>query len=212
MVVARTLCPVARFDLPHFIGKLLQRGPQPSLVVSFFLLFAFVHSRNPFHFGNERFDDLVNCLVDGHRLLIRGDEETPRPTCGRPARRSAGVRAGGAKTTRQEELGSEAAATHSTGARTDRAQPLPRRGVGKNAMSRFTPRRGMPSPRLNEGEFRRRFLAQFKDPAFDALSREHGAMTSSARSLQDGGGPLSLALLMLSQLFAGRSGANMFLP
>jgi hypothetical protein len=68
VVVARTLCLVARFDLPHVIGKLLQRGTQPSLVVSFFLLFAFVHSRNPFHFRNERFDDLIDCLVDGHRL------------------------------------------------------------------------------------------------------------------------------------------------
>jgi hypothetical protein len=68
MVVARTLCPVVRFDFPHVIGELLQRRPQPSLVVSFFLLFAFVHSRNPLHFGNERFDDSVDCLVDGHRL------------------------------------------------------------------------------------------------------------------------------------------------
>ena len=39
-------------------------------------------------------------------------------------------------------------------------------------MPRFTPRKGMPSPRLNEVEFRRRFLAQFQDPAFDSLSRE----------------------------------------
>src|SRR5919204_6121807 len=68
MVVARTLCPVARFDSPHVIGELLQHSPQPSLVVSFFLLFAFVHSRNLLHFRNERFDDLVDCLVDGHRL------------------------------------------------------------------------------------------------------------------------------------------------
>jgi hypothetical protein len=39
-------------------------------------------------------------------------------------------------------------------------------------MPRLTPRKGMPSPRLNEGEFRKRFLAQFQDPAFDALARE----------------------------------------
>src|SRR5262245_12359737 len=51
MVVARTLCLVARFHLPHVSGKLLQRGTQPSLVVSFFLLFAFVHPRNPFISG-----------------------------------------------------------------------------------------------------------------------------------------------------------------
>jgi hypothetical protein len=30
----------------------------------------------------------------------------------------------------------------------------------------------MPSPRLNEGEFRKRFLAQFQDAAFDVLARE----------------------------------------
>jgi len=39
-------------------------------------------------------------------------------------------------------------------------------------MPRLTPRKGMPSPRLNEGEFRKRFLAQFQDPAFDALAGE----------------------------------------
>jgi hypothetical protein len=39
-------------------------------------------------------------------------------------------------------------------------------------MPRLTPRKGMPSPRLSEGEFRKRFLAQFQDPAFDALARE----------------------------------------
>jgi multimeric flavodoxin WrbA len=34
------------------------------------------------------------------------------------------------------------------------------------------PRKGMPSPRLPEGEFKRRFLAQFQDPAFESLSGE----------------------------------------
>lgn len=29
------------------------------------------------------------------------------------------------------------------------------------------PRRGMPSPELGEEEFRKRFLSQFADPAFD---------------------------------------------
>jgi hypothetical protein len=32
-------------------------------------------------------------------------------------------------------------------------------------MAETTPRKGMPSPRLDEGEFRKRFLAQFQDPA-----------------------------------------------
>src|ERR1700754_2423927 len=31
------------------------------------------------------------------------------------------------------------------------------------------PRKGSPSPRLDEAEFRRRFLSQFPDPAFDPL-------------------------------------------
>src|SRR5262245_64457829 len=39
-------------------------------------------------------------------------------------------------------------------------------------MSQTTPRKGMPSPRLSEAEFRRRFLAQFRDPAFDPLASE----------------------------------------
>ena len=39
-------------------------------------------------------------------------------------------------------------------------------------MSRLTPRKGMPSPRLNEDEFRKRFLAQFQDPAYDSLASE----------------------------------------
>jgi multimeric flavodoxin WrbA len=34
------------------------------------------------------------------------------------------------------------------------------------------PRKGMPSPRLTETEFQRRFLAQFQDPNFDALTSE----------------------------------------
>ena len=39
-------------------------------------------------------------------------------------------------------------------------------------MTQLTPRKGMPSPRLNEGEFRKRFLGQFQDPAFDSLASE----------------------------------------
>ncbi|TIX38121.1 MAG: NADPH-dependent FMN reductase, partial [Mesorhizobium sp.] len=35
-----------------------------------------------------------------------------------------------------------------------------------------TPRRGMPSPRLDEKEFKRRYRQQFLDPAFSSLSVE----------------------------------------
>src|SRR5438067_2502940 len=34
------------------------------------------------------------------------------------------------------------------------------------------PREGMPSPQLDEAEFKRRFLGQFSDPGFDALATE----------------------------------------
>src|SRR5215510_4154210 len=39
-------------------------------------------------------------------------------------------------------------------------------------MPQSTPRKGMPSPRLNEAEFRQRFLGQFQDPAFESLASE----------------------------------------
>ena len=39
-------------------------------------------------------------------------------------------------------------------------------------MSPLTPRKGMPSPRLNEAQFRKRFLDQFQDPAFGSLANE----------------------------------------
>jgi multimeric flavodoxin WrbA len=39
-------------------------------------------------------------------------------------------------------------------------------------MPAVTPRKGMPSPRLSESEFRRRFLTQFQDPAFAPLAAE----------------------------------------
>jgi multimeric flavodoxin WrbA len=42
------------------------------------------------------------------------------------------------------------------------------------------PRKGMPSPRLDEPEFKRRFLTQFKDPAFDLLSQELGRVADVA--------------------------------
>jgi hypothetical protein len=47
-------------------------------------------------------------------------------------------------------------------------------------MSRLTPRKGMPSPRLNEGEFRKRFLAQFQDPSFASLARELDSIAAAA--------------------------------
>jgi hypothetical protein len=44
---------------------------------------------------------------------------------------------------------------------------------GDSRMTSSTePRKGMPSPRLDEAEFKRRFLTQFIDPAFDSVSPE----------------------------------------
>jgi hypothetical protein len=42
------------------------------------------------------------------------------------------------------------------------------------------PRKGMPSPRLPEAEFKRRFLAQFIDPAFDPLRGELDRIAAAA--------------------------------
>lgn len=42
------------------------------------------------------------------------------------------------------------------------------------------PRKGMPSPRLDEAQFKRRFLRQFVDPAFDRLGQELGAVADAA--------------------------------
>lgn len=42
------------------------------------------------------------------------------------------------------------------------------------------PRKGMPSPRLERGEFKQRFLAQFQDPAFVPLSDELGKVVDAA--------------------------------
>jgi multimeric flavodoxin WrbA len=47
-------------------------------------------------------------------------------------------------------------------------------------MSKATPRKGMPSPRLDESEFRRRFLAQFQDQAFEPLAAELGKVAAAA--------------------------------
>jgi hypothetical protein len=68
IVILGTVCCAARFNFPHVIGELLQSGAQPSLVVSFFLLFALVHLRNSCHLGNERFDDLIDFFMDRHRF------------------------------------------------------------------------------------------------------------------------------------------------
>jgi multimeric flavodoxin WrbA len=42
------------------------------------------------------------------------------------------------------------------------------------------PRKGMPSPRLNEANFRARFLGQFQDPAFDPLREELARVADAA--------------------------------
>ena len=42
----------------------------------------------------------------------------------------------------------------------------------RNSAEMAQPRKGMPSPRLDEAEFKRRFRSQFSDPAFDALTAE----------------------------------------
>ncbi len=47
-------------------------------------------------------------------------------------------------------------------------------------MSEVTPRKGMPSPRLSESEFRRRFLDQFADPAYGPLAAELDKIAGAA--------------------------------
>ncbi len=42
------------------------------------------------------------------------------------------------------------------------------------------PRKGMPSPRLNEAEFRTRFLSQFQDSTFDSLRDELARVAGAA--------------------------------
>lgn len=44
----------------------------------------------------------------------------------------------------------------------------------------LTPRKGMPSPRLDEMEFRARYLKQFEDPAFEPLKAQLDEITSAA--------------------------------
>ena len=48
-------------------------------------------------------------------------------------------------------------------------------------------RKGMPSPELDEGEFRRRYLEQFVDPAFDAMRGDLGRIAGIAwKAYNDG--------------------------
>lgn len=47
-------------------------------------------------------------------------------------------------------------------------------------MPDLEPRKGMPSPRLTEAEFRRRYLDQFRDPAFAPLAGELDRIASAA--------------------------------
>ena len=42
------------------------------------------------------------------------------------------------------------------------------------------PRKGSPSPRLSENEFKRRFLNQFQDPAYESLSVELSKIAAAA--------------------------------
>lgn len=44
----------------------------------------------------------------------------------------------------------------------------------------LTPRKGMPSPRLEEAEFKSRYLKQFEDPAFEPLKTQLDEITSAA--------------------------------
>lgn len=44
----------------------------------------------------------------------------------------------------------------------------------------LTPRKGMPSPRLEENEFRTRYLKQFEDPAFEPLQAQLHEIASAA--------------------------------
>lgn len=67
-IFAGVLCFVARLDVAHVLGKSLQRGAQPSLVLSLLLVLGLMHVRNSRHLGNECFDDLIDGFMDGHCL------------------------------------------------------------------------------------------------------------------------------------------------
>jgi multimeric flavodoxin WrbA len=49
-----------------------------------------------------------------------------------------------------------------------------------STMSDTTPRKGMPSPQLDEAEFRKRFLGQFRDPAYGPLAAELDRIAGAA--------------------------------
>lgn len=49
------------------------------------------------------------------------------------------------------------------------------------------PRKGMPEVKLDEAEFRRRFLSQFPDPAFDSLKEELDRVAGAAWDAYDNG-------------------------
>jgi hypothetical protein len=49
------------------------------------------------------------------------------------------------------------------------------------------PRRGMPEVRLEEAEYKRRFLAQYADPAFRALDSELGRVAQTSWGTGDWG-------------------------
>lgn len=51
--------------------------------------------------------------------------------------------------------------------------------------SRVRPRRGSPDVQLDEMEFRRRFLGQFRDPAFDSLAEELECVAAAAWQAYD---------------------------
>jgi multimeric flavodoxin WrbA len=54
-------------------------------------------------------------------------------------------------------------------------------------MPKPTPRKGMPDPHLDEGEFRRRYLSQFADPAFEPLRGELERVATIAWEAYAGG-------------------------
>jgi multimeric flavodoxin WrbA len=53
-------------------------------------------------------------------------------------------------------------------------------------MPQLSPRKGMPSPRLNAAEFRERFLSQFQDPSFEPLASELDKIAAAAWDAYDG--------------------------
>jgi multimeric flavodoxin WrbA len=67
------------------------------------------------------------------------------------------------------------------------SERIARRNVDhhEDSMSDATPRKGMPSPRLSESEFRRRFLDQFADPAYGPLAAELDKIAAAAWDAYD---------------------------